>query len=866
MNLRHFFLYKLRLLTAAFVAIATLSAADTTTSIKVDVFGYRPADSKVAVFSENPGSTVEVRDIADQVIFTVPNDGGSITSKGNDGAPSGDNVWWVDFSPFSSAGTYRLYSSALLKQSYDFVIADDVYNQATLTALKTFYYQRCNTPKEAAYAGDWADAALCHMTDLDSTAAAGHADHGTLDLTGGWHDAGDYNKYVWGAVAYAVRPLLLAYEDHPQMFSDGDLNIPESGNGTADVLDEVKYELDWLLKMQLPDGSVLHQTHVPTFLSDSPPSVDTNRRYYQNPNNESAAIFAGTLAMASRIYAAEGMSSYAATLESAAIDAWNWLSPRAPATVDEGEKKVWAAAEIFRMDPTVTTAKAYVDGFGWSGQFFNVGRFNTFAALTYIVTPGANATVVSQMRADVSAQVDYIFGNDDLYRNGMPDWSYHWGSNNMRAHYGLFLLAAADLSETGAKTPAEARLHAQDLLHFFHGQNALSMTYLTNMAAQGGEHSSWQFYHAWFGDSTRTSSSTNFLGKPAGVVEPDYPYYKGTDNHGINDNKSSTLGPPPGFVPGGPNKNYSGDGVPPGNAVYYNRFYRDWADQTVWTVLTWEITENSIGYQGPYVALASYFMSEPVAGCSTDPDCDDGAFCNGAESCVAGSCVGGSDPCAGQACDEVADQCFVSACDDDGVCEEGEDCLTCPSDCVSGGGVASCNNGVCEPGEDSVSCSADCRSKTNGNPSRRYACSGSDCSASQCNADGYQCVTELAEPFCCGNASCEAGESSCDNCALDCGAPPSSEMASLSCDDGLDNDCDGVADCLDSVDCSADAFCQEPPSTCNNNGVCEAGLGEDCSTCASDCAGVQNGKPSRRYCCGNGVIEGPEPGVCNGDF
>ena len=616
MNLRHFFSYKLRVLAAALVAISTVSAADTTTSIKIDVFGYRPSDSKVAVFSENPGSTVEVRNLAAQVIFTIPNDGGSITSKGNDGAPSGDNVWWVDFSPFSTAGTYRLYSSALLKQSYDFVIADDVYNQVTLSALKTFYYQRCNTPKEAAYAGAWADTAVCHMTDLDSTAASGHVNHGTLDLTGGWHDAGDYNKYVWGAVAYAVRPMLLAYEHHPQMFIDGDLNIPESGNGTADILDEVKYELDWLLKMQLPDGSVLHQTHVPTFLSDSPPSVDTNRRYYQNPNNESAAIFAGTLALASRIYAAEGMASYAATLEAASLSAWNWLSPRGTATLEDAEKKVWAAAEIFRMDPTVTSAKTHVDGYGWSGQFFNVGRFNSLAALTYIVTPGANATVVSQMRADVSAQVDYIFSNDDLYRNGMPDWSYHWGSNNMRAHYGLFLLAAADLGETGSKTAAEARLHAQDLLHFFHGQNALSMTYLTNMAAQGGEHSSWQFYHAWFGDSTRAASSTNFLGKPAGVVEPDYPYFKGTDNHGINDNKSSTLGPPPGFVPGGPNKDYSGDGVPPGNAVYYNRFYRDWADQTVWTVLTWEITENSIGYQGPYVALASYFMSEPVANCS----------------------------------------------------------------------------------------------------------------------------------------------------------------------------------------------------------------------------------------------------------
>ena len=97
MNLRHFFSYKLRVLAAALLAIATVSAADTTTSIKVDVFGYRPSDSKVAVFSENPGSTVEVRNVADQVLFTIPNDGGSITSKGNDGAPSGDNVWWVDF-------------------------------------------------------------------------------------------------------------------------------------------------------------------------------------------------------------------------------------------------------------------------------------------------------------------------------------------------------------------------------------------------------------------------------------------------------------------------------------------------------------------------------------------------------------------------------------------------------------------------------------------------------------------------------------------------------------------------------------------------------------------------------------------------
>jgi hypothetical protein len=212
------------------------------------------------------------------------------------------------------------------------------------------------------------------------------------------------------------------------------------------------------------------------------------------------------------------------------------------------------------------------------------------------------------MLASIGAQVDYILANDDLYRNGMPSWAYHWGSNAPRAGNGVFLTVAARLGATGSLTPAECRAHALDLLHYFHGQNPMSMTYLTNMSAFGGEHSSYQLYHAWFGASSNASSSNNYIGKPPEITEPDYPYFKGVDNHGINDNKSSAFGPAPGFVPGGPNASYSGDALPPGGAVYLNRFYRDWCDQTVWTVLSWEITENSIGYQGPYVALAAAFV------------------------------------------------------------------------------------------------------------------------------------------------------------------------------------------------------------------------------------------------------------------
>jgi len=600
----------------AFFWESGLWSAPVSQAVKLDHFGYRTADTKVAIFTTDPGPVVEVRDTENLAVFLVPADGGSITDRGSDGAPSGDHVWWVDFTAFDIPGSYRLYSSALDATSYDFDIRDDIYNVVVQKALNTFYLQRCNTPKVAALAGAWADSEGCHADDAATGPASGHSDHGSLDLTGGWHDAGDYNKYVWSAVSTAVLFMLRAFEDNPGVFLDGDLAIPESSNGIPDLLDEIKWELDWLLRMQLPSGEVLSQMHVTGFAADSPPSADENLRFYQNPNEESGAVLAGTCAMAARIFAAQGLTTYAATLRTAALETWTWLE-----TQGDSEIKVWAAAEIFRLDPSVTSARSYVDGFyaaAWAGRFFNVMRYDTHAALTYVSTAGASAAVVTNMKENIGDQVDYIFDNDDLYRNGMPSWSYYWGSSSIRAGYGVFLLQAARMGETGSHTAAECVGHAEAFLHYFHGQNALNMVYLTNMAALGGEHSSFQLYHAWFGDSENVYSRDRFVGKPPAVVEPDYPYFKGIDNHGVSDDKTSTLGPAPGFVTGGPNKDYGGDASPPLGAVYYNRFYRDWNDQEVWTARTWEITENSIGYQGPYVALGAYFMQPQPKSIFTD--------------------------------------------------------------------------------------------------------------------------------------------------------------------------------------------------------------------------------------------------------
>lgn len=117
---------------------------------------------------------------------------------------------------------------------------------------------------------------------------------------------------------------------------------------------------------------------------------------------------------------------------------------------------------------------------------------------------------------------------------------------------------------------------------------------------------------------------------------------------------------------------------------------------------------------------------------------------------------------------------------------------------------------------------------------------------------------EGAPPTGCGDGTCDVGETSC-SCPTDCGAPPSSEG---SCGDGVDADCDGQTDCAD-ADCAAAPECTV---ACDGDGVCEAG--EDCTTCASDCAGVTGGKPQNRYCCGDGTAQAAEGdgAICDGNY
>jgi len=595
-------------------------AASVTQDIKMDYFGYRPNDVKIAIFTANPGATVQIRNTSDAVVFTVPTNGGSITSMGADGQPSGDTVWQVDFTPFNIAGAYRLYIPAWNQQSYDFKLDANVYNEVGKVALKTFYYQRCGVAHSQPYAGAaWSDPQICHAYLTATRAASGETNYGTLDLSGGWHDAGDYNKYVWGDLELAMVMLMTAYDINPGAFPDGQLLIPGGNNGAPDILDEVKVEIDWLLKMQRPDGKVLSRVwdNYEGAPDTSPPSKAVHNHFYYSPSLESASIFTGSVAMFARICQSLGDPyGNAATLEQAALKTWNdyLLGQSEAANAWGGGWKLWAAAELWRMDQTITSARSYVENryADWSTAFMEGYSPNTHAAYAYIQTPGANPTIVSQMKTAMGATVNDAFVWRGSYRNSVKDSYYHWGSNKVFGSWGVLLLQGAKLGATGSHSAAECQEFAQDYLHHFHGQNAMGMTYLTNMAAYGGEHSSFQFYHSWFGSVRDPDSVALYRGLPAGVTEPDYPYFKGVDNYGISDNNFSQYGPVPGLVPGGPNKDYGGLASPPRGATYYERFYRDWIDDSpngFFRTKVWEVNENSISYQAPYVALIAGFMS-----------------------------------------------------------------------------------------------------------------------------------------------------------------------------------------------------------------------------------------------------------------
>ncbi len=280
-------------------------------AIRVNQIGYFPNRPKVAVMRE-PQSTPQDWTVEDASGTEVAS--GKTTVFGDDIA-SGDHVHWIDFSSLTTPGEGYVVTVGE-HRSDPFAIGDDLYARMKVDALRFFFHNRSGIEIAMPYAGEerWARGAG-HLTDDTIACQPKLGCKGTFDVSGGWYDAGDHGKYVVNA-GISVWTLLNAYErmvhvgSGADAFADGTTNIPESGNGANDLLDEVRWELEFLLRMQVPASHpkwanmAFHKLHEDAWspIPFSPPDAKVER-FLHSPSTAATLNLAAVAAQAARIYA-----------------------------------------------------------------------------------------------------------------------------------------------------------------------------------------------------------------------------------------------------------------------------------------------------------------------------------------------------------------------------------------------------------------------------------------------------------------------------------------------------------------------------------------------------------------------------------
>jgi len=466
--------------------------------IHVNQIGYRPDAQKLAVINSQGGKfrTFEViNEETGEVVLTGETYGKTVMP-GRAPEPkldlaTMDKVLYADFSEVKEPGTYYI-SIPDYGRSFSFRIAENVYNEVKDALLKAMYYQRCGMALEEKYAGVWKHDA-CHLED----AILWEDQSVKIDVTGGWHDAGDFGRYTVPA-AKSIADLLLAYQFFPTAFS-GDINIPESGNGVPDILDEARYALDWMLKMQDPvSGGVYHKVTTKQFPGTIMPERDKDKLYVLPISPTATGDFAGVMALASRIYEPYD-KEFSQKALAAAEKAWEWLvangtasgfkNPQGVGTGEYGDsnsidERYWAAVELYlatgneKYHTSVKSLYGRVNkfGMGW-------GEVSGYGTISYLFADPSKVdeAIYKNLKDGLIAQADnYVkTGQNDGYRVPFGTGDYGWGSNGSMANRGMILLVANELQPNEEYVQA-----AEDILHYLFGRNALDQSYVTGFGSK----------------------------------------------------------------------------------------------------------------------------------------------------------------------------------------------------------------------------------------------------------------------------------------------------------------------------------------------------------------------------------------------
>jgi endoglucanase len=457
-------------------------------AIRINQLGFYPKATKQFVFVDNKATEFEIVDKNNKVVFE-----GNLNKQGFWEA-SGEEVLLGDFSDFKKIGTYSIIVDKKW-QSYPFQIKNNVYADALNAAIKSYYFQRASMPIEEKYGGIYQRQA----GHLDNACvfhpSSGHT-VGTLNSPGGWYDAGDYGKYTVNA-ALSVGQMLLIVEQYPNNIADGRLNIPESGNQINDLLDELKYELDWLLTMQDSDGGVFHKITALNFSGFIMPEAYNLERMVIGKGTAATLDFAAVMAQAARVFAKVD-ENWAKNALIAAENAWKWakknnnvafdknpdgVSTGAYDDVDFSDDFFWAAAELF----ITTKNDTYLNYLDNNKQPFIHQITNSWR---YFIRNNAFHSLIENKAILTNNMIEYVskgqitLANEILEKISNNPYNialenFEWGSNSDVLNQAMILCVAHRITGNN-----KYLIGAEQLTDYIFGKNATGYCFLTGFGSK----------------------------------------------------------------------------------------------------------------------------------------------------------------------------------------------------------------------------------------------------------------------------------------------------------------------------------------------------------------------------------------------
>ncbi|MGP3982421.1 glycoside hydrolase family 9 protein [Streptomyces sp. KR80] len=474
---------------------------------------------------------------------------GSTVVRGTDAA-SGDSTHMADFSSFTGAGTGYVLSVDG-RSSHAFDIRADLYDGLRSDAMAFFYHQRSGLPIEASLVGSPYARPAGHLGvapnkgDTSVPCQAGVCDY-SLDVRGGWYDAGDHGKYVvnggistWLVVNSFERAKRSGTES---ALGDSTLRVPERGNGTPDVLDEARWELDFLMRMQIPEGKpyagmAFHKIHDAAWTGlPTRPELDAQQRELHRPSTAATLNLAATAAQCARVFAPYD-AAYADRCLTAARRAWAAAQANpavyAPDSDNTGggaygdsqatDEFYWAAAELYATTgesayrDAVTSSSWHTSAGAFTSSGFNWADTAALGRITLATVPNSlPASDITRLRSSVAAAADGYLSTmaGQGYAVPIPVSAYVWGSNSQVTNNAIVMAVAHEL--TGQQRYRAGVLEALDYLL---GRNTLGLSYVTGYGEEFARNQHHRFWAHQLDSSLPNPPAGSLAGGPNAALQ-----------------------------------------------------------------------------------------------------------------------------------------------------------------------------------------------------------------------------------------------------------------------------------------------------------------------------------------------------------